>query len=64
MLKLGYLASNSIYVCTEHKPDILNRYYDNLDTVLKLVADCMNEKQDIHKLLEHQVCFSGFKRLN
>lgn len=63
MLKLGYLASNSVYVCTEHTDDVIAGYFDCLDGVFKTISQCENGR-DIKALLDGPVCHSGFKRLN
>ena len=64
MLHRGYLASTLLYACTAHKPELLNRYFDVLDQVFQLVADCESDKKDVQELLHGPVCHSGFKRLN
>ncbi len=63
MLKKGYLAANSIYVCTEHTPALIERYIEALDPIFKLIAKC-EEGKDIATLLEGPVCHGGFNRLN
>ena len=63
MLKQGYLASNTVYVCTEHTQSILEGYFERLDGVVSLIAEC-EKGRDVGSLLEHPVCNSGFKRLN
>ena len=63
MLSLGYLASNSIYVCTEHTQGVVDEYFALLDPVFKLIKDC-EDGQDVTSLLRGPVCDSGFKRLN
>lgn len=63
MLAKGYLAGNSVYVCTQHTPDIVAGYFDALDPVFGLIAQCENGR-DISTLLKGPVCHSGFKRLN
>ena len=63
MLKRGYLATNSIYVCTEHNDKILNKYFENLDKVFKLISKCENGYK-VQNLLESPVCQDGFGRLN
>ena len=63
MLKEGFLAGNSIYVCTQHTEKILDKYFDSFEKVIKLVQECENGK-DVYSLLEGPVCHSGFKRLN
>ena len=63
MLKNGYLASNSIYVCTEHNQKIVNDYFLELDPIFKKIKEC-EDGVDIYSLLEGPVCHSGFMRLN
>ena len=63
MLKRGFLASNSVYVCTEHKQKIIDQYFENLNPVFAMIAEC-ESGNNIDKLLEGPVCHSGFKRLN
>ena len=63
MLKKGYLAANSIYVCTEHSQELINEYFELLDPIFSLIKDC-EEGLDINTLLEGPNCHSGFKRLN
>lgn len=63
MLKKNYLAANSVYVCTEHKQEIIDGYFESLDGIFKLIKEC-EEGRDINLLLDGPVCHSGFKRLN
>jgi glutamate-1-semialdehyde 2,1-aminomutase len=63
MLNSGYLASNAIYVCTEHTDSIIDGYFDALDPIFSLIKDC-EEGQCIDNLLNGPVCHAGFKRLN
>ncbi len=63
MLKKGYLAANSIYVCTEHTPALIEGYINALDSVFALIREC-EEGRDVTTLLEGPVCHSEFKRLN
>jgi glutamate-1-semialdehyde 2,1-aminomutase len=63
MLSKGYLAGNSIYVCTEHTTDILEGYFEVLDRVFSLIGECEKDR-DINKLLKGDICHSEFKRLN
>ncbi|MDA9600634.1 hypothetical protein N9S07_02555, partial [Nitrosomonadales bacterium] len=63
MLWKGYLASNSVYVCTEHTPDIFDGYFTNLEPVFSLMKEC-EQGRDIMSLLKGSICHSGFKRLN
>ncbi len=63
MLKKGYLAANSVYVCIDHTPNIIDGYFDMLDPIFKQIKEC-EEGNDIFALLDGEVCHSGFKRLN
>jgi glutamate-1-semialdehyde 2,1-aminomutase len=63
MLKEGFLAGNTIYVCTEHKQIILDEYFSKLESVVKLISECENGRS-ITSLLEGPICHTGFKRLN
>jgi len=63
MLKKGFLAANSVYVCTEHTNEIIDEYFEYLDPVIATVSDCENGR-NVDELLEGPVCHSGFKRLN
>jgi glutamate-1-semialdehyde 2,1-aminomutase len=63
MLKKGYLASNCVYVCTEHKDKHINGYFEALEPIFEIVKNC-EEGQDIESFLEGPICHGGFKRLN
>ena len=63
MLKKNFLAANSVYVCTEHKKEIIDAYFDALDPIFKLIKEC-EEGRDINLLLKGPICHNGFKRLN
>jgi glutamate-1-semialdehyde 2,1-aminomutase len=63
MLAKGYLAGNSVYVCIEHTPEVVARYFDALDPVFGLIRDC-EDGRDVTSLLKGPVCHAGFKRLN
>lgn len=63
MLGKGYLAGNSVYVCTEHTPEVVAGFFEELDPVFALVKEC-EEGRDVMSLLKGPVCHGGFKRLN
>jgi glutamate-1-semialdehyde 2,1-aminomutase len=63
MLSKGYLASNLVFSCTEHTPEIVDGYFHALDPVFALIKEC-EEGRDVHSLLQWPVCHAGFKRLN
>jgi len=63
MLVQGYLAANSVYVCTDHTEEVVDSYFNALDPVFGLIRQC-EDGRDISSLLNGPVCHSGFKRLN
>jgi len=63
MLAKGYLASTSVYSCTEHNGKIINGYFEALDPVFSLIREC-EDGRDVMALLNGPVCHGGFKRLN
>lgn len=63
MLAKGYLAGNSVYVCTEHTPAVVEGYFAALDPVFRLIREC-EDGRDVASLLRGPVCHAGFKRLN
>ena len=63
MLKKGFLAANSVYVCTEHTEQVVDAYFKALDSVFSTIEDCENGG-NVDDLLEGPVCHEGFKRLN
>jgi glutamate-1-semialdehyde 2,1-aminomutase len=64
MLKKGYLASNSVYVCTEHSDAIVNEYINELDIIFSEIKKYEDGDGDISKMLDGEICHSGFSRLN
>ena len=63
MLKKGYLASNCVYVCTEHTQDIVDGYISEIDQIFVKIKDC-EDGRDVNTLLDGPLCHSGFNRLN
>jgi len=63
MLKKGYLASNSVYVCIEHTEEVVDGYFDQLDSIVSTISDCENG-YNVDELLDGTVCHTGFMRLN
>ena len=59
MLKRGYLASNSVYVCTEHNSDIIDKYADCLDHVFGLISKS-EQGYPVSQLLDGDLCHSDF----
>jgi glutamate-1-semialdehyde 2,1-aminomutase len=63
MLAKGYLAGNSVYVCTEHSPAVLDGYFAELDPIFATIKEC-EVGRDVMGLLKGPICHGGFKRLN
>ena len=63
MLAKGYLAGNSVYVCTEHTSDVVAGFFEALDPIFGLVKECQ-EGRDVMSILKGPICHGGFKRLN
>ncbi len=63
MLKKGFLATNSVYVCTEHTPAVVDQYFEALDPIFGLIKECESGRS-VDDLLDGPVCHAGFKRLN
>ena len=63
MLTKGYLAGNSVYVCTEHTADIVDGYFEALAPTFATIAEC-EAGRDVMALLNGPLCHAGFKRLN
>ena len=63
LLRQRILAATSVYVSTAHVPSVVDRYFELLDPVFGLIAECAAGR-DIDALLEGPVSHSGFRRLN
>ena len=63
MLKENILASNTIYVSTEHKNDLINKYFQILEVIFENIKMC-EDGMDIKKLLNTKISSSTFKRMN
>jgi len=63
MLKKGYLAGNSLYVCIHHTKSIIDDFIKNLDPIFLLIREC-DDGRDVNSLLKGPICHSDFKRLN
>jgi glutamate-1-semialdehyde aminotransferase/spore coat polysaccharide biosynthesis protein SpsF (cytidylyltransferase family) len=60
-LKKNFLASNSIYLCVNHNKNLINRYFDILDSIFFEIKKSMESNSDAKKLLEGPVCISGIR---
>ncbi len=63
MLKKGYLATNTVYVCTEHSDKIIEEYSKFLEPILVKINECKTQKE-LQKLLDGKICNSDFQRIN
>jgi glutamate-1-semialdehyde 2,1-aminomutase len=63
MLAKGYLAGTLFYASIVHTPEILKDYFEALDPVFGLIAEC-EAGRDPLTLLKGPVCHNGFARLN
>ena len=63
MLRVGYLATNTIYLCIEHTPKIIDAYLDELDDVFRKIKEC-EDGDNPRAYLNGPICHDGFKRLN
>ncbi len=63
MLDKGVLASNTVYLCTEHSSSIINEYFEKLDPVFGMISDCFRGRA-VDDILKGPVCHAGFSRLN
>jgi glutamate-1-semialdehyde 2,1-aminomutase len=61
MLKLGFLAGNSIMISICHTDNILKKYEKALDKVFKIIADIKDLKK---RKINLKQAFQGFYRLN
>ena len=53
MLSKSYLVGNSIYVCTEYNDDVLERYFEIVDSIFNLIAKC-EKGYNLKKLIKRQ----------
>ena len=56
MLSEGYSAGNSVYVSTEHKPKVLNGYFQVLDKVFVLIKEC-EDGRDVKNFLKENMSY-------
>ncbi len=64
MLKKGILGSTNFYACTEHNEKYIDNYLSNLDEIFQTIAKCESGEINVKKILDGEVCNSGFGRLN
>jgi len=62
MLKKNILATNAIYVSTEHKKKYIEEYLYNIEKVLKKMSTISSDKQ-LKKLIKGPICQSDFRAI-
>lgn len=60
LLKRGFLTTTLIYVSIAHTKKIINHYLENVEEVLSLIS---KNKYNLERILDNEVCHSGFYRL-
>jgi glutamate-1-semialdehyde aminotransferase/spore coat polysaccharide biosynthesis protein SpsF (cytidylyltransferase family) len=60
-LKKRILASNSIYLCTEHNINMFNNYFNMLDKIFFTINRSIEDRLDPAELLSGPVCMSGIR---
>jgi glutamate-1-semialdehyde aminotransferase len=60
-LKKKFLASNLIYLCTEHNINILNSYFNLLDKIFFKINKSIEDSLDPAELLNGPVCIGGIR---
>jgi glutamate-1-semialdehyde aminotransferase len=63
MLKQGYFAAASVYVCLSHSKNIRDRYFQNLEKIFAKITKC-EAGLDPRSLLHGLLAETGFRRLN
>ena len=64
MLKENILATNMVFLTTEHNTKHIKKYIKALDKIFKKISFIEKNKLNIDKFLEVPVSHSTFKRLN
>jgi glutamate-1-semialdehyde 2,1-aminomutase len=60
-LKKNFLASNAIYVCTEHNSKIMNQYFEILDDIFYKIKKINNSNEDFKLKLEGPCCIGSLR---
>jgi len=63
MLNNGYLAGNSIYICTDHSKNVVDAYIDALDKPFGIISKIVKGRNP-NQFLNVPICHGGFRRLN
>ena len=60
-LKIKILASNSMYLCTEHNMKNLDNYFNILDSIFLKINKSIKDELNPQELLNGPVCISGIR---
>lgn len=63
MLSKGFLAGNTVYVSIAHSQQIIDSYFEALESVFVIIKE-FEAGRDVFKELNGPICHGGFKRLN
>ena len=61
MLKKNILASNVVYTCVSHKRNVLDKYYNVMNNIFKIIKKCENEEENIFEHLESPESMIGLR---
>ena len=64
MLKKNILATTTFYSCINHTDNLIEKYFNELEIVFKLISDCELGNCEVKDLLDGPICHAGFERLN
>ena len=60
-LKKNFLASNSIYLCTEHNSKIINQYFEILDDIFYKIKKIKDSNKDFKVQLDGPCCIKNLR---
>ena len=65
MLLKGFLATNAVYICSEHTDEVLEEYLEAFSCVLNSIERAeKGDSPSIKEQIDGPLSLSGFKRLN
>jgi len=60
-LKKKFLASNAIYLCTEHNSKIINQYFEILDDIFYKIKKIKDSNKDLNVQLDGPCCIKSLR---
>lgn len=63
MMKKGFLATDSMYICIKHDDETLQKYYNAFEQVLYEIKDVISD-EDKFDTYDIKEAYKGFQRLN